>query len=207
MLNRRAAGPRFAVKPTRLPMIRPASPHRCKSSARPVAGSVAFNRYRSTFRRLSASRLIATTVPTRARYRPQAATIQRSVRPRGMRCKTLLFRIANRRAFSSSNDTSPNGGLRVFCLRSHARTMHRLTDSDLRIRLSVQLSVIPTATLRAFAGKQPAAREAAREAIVDQLARKVLGNAIVLVPEPVAAGDYGTRPGTFGVTEPDPLDG
>lgn len=85
--------------------------------------------------------------------------------------------------------------------------MRRISLEDIRIMISVQLSVIPAATMRAFTGKRPAQRETAREAIVDQIVGKTLHNAIVIIPDPVPAGDYGQRPGKFGVTEPDPLDG
>ena len=83
--------------------------------------------------------------------------------------------------------------------------MRRISLDDIRIMISVQLSVLPAATQRAFTGKRHAERESARERIVDQLVGKTLHNAIVIVPDPVPAADYGQKPGKFGETEPDPL--
>lgn len=79
--------------------------------------------------------------------------------------------------------------------------MRRISDADLRTRLHVQLTCLKGPTKTAL---QHIRGEIAVKNTVDIIMDQVIAGAIMVVPDDVSNGDWGRRPGRFGVTEPWP---
>ena len=86
--------------------------------------------------------------------------------------------------------------------------MRRVTRDELVTRLYVELKVVPKYIAAKFRSKLPSESDAAAKEIAEHLARRLDGDSsMVIEADLIDAHPYGSRPGKFGLDEPDPTKG
>jgi hypothetical protein len=81
--------------------------------------------------------------------------------------------------------------------------MRRVSHEEISRNIAIQITCIrgPTKTALQHMQGEQAVKEATRI-----IMEHCLGGCVVLAPDPVSAGNWGTRSGKFGVTEPWPFE-